>query len=150
MDDSKWERWSALGGIAFVVLVLISAFIPGSPPKTSDSAAKIAKFVGDHRGELRWATYIGGIGTVFLVWWLGAIWRTLRKAEGGDPRLTVVSIVGAVFASIMFAIGAVVLAIPAIVGVPAAGGATGTRFFYILSTNLRSGGELGIALFVGA
>ena len=25
MDDSKWERWSALGGILFVVIVVTAA-----------------------------------------------------------------------------------------------------------------------------
>jgi len=29
MDDSKWERWSALGGILFVVLILVGGVSPG-------------------------------------------------------------------------------------------------------------------------
>src|ERR1700704_4099555 len=87
MDDSKWERWSALGGILFVVLILVSAFLPGSPPKTSDSAAKIAKFVVDKHDELRWAAYLGALAAVPLFWFAGAVWRLLRRAEGGEPRL---------------------------------------------------------------
>ena len=59
MDDSKWERWGALGGILFVIMVLVSVFLPGSPPKTSDSAAKIVKFFADNGDEIRWAGYIG-------------------------------------------------------------------------------------------
>ena len=34
MDDRNWERWGALGGILFVVLVAITAILPGYPPKT--------------------------------------------------------------------------------------------------------------------
>jgi len=29
MDDRNWERWGALGGILFVVLVAITAILPG-------------------------------------------------------------------------------------------------------------------------
>ena len=62
MDDSKWERWGALGGILFVIMVLVSVFLPGSPPKTSDSAAKIVKFFADNGDEIRWAAYIAVSG----------------------------------------------------------------------------------------
>ena len=73
-------------GILFVVLVAVSAFLPGSPPKTSDSAAKIFKFVGDNGDELRWAAYIGGLAVIPLFWWLGSVWRLMRRGEGGSPR----------------------------------------------------------------
>ena len=63
MDDSKWERWSALGGVLFVIMILVGAFLPGSPPKTSDSASKIAKFIADKPDELRWAGFIGALAT---------------------------------------------------------------------------------------
>ena len=70
MDDSKWERWSALGGVLFVVLILVAGFLPGSPPKTSDSAGKIANFITDKNDEVRWAAYIGALGSValFFLW----------------------------------------------------------------------------------
>ena len=29
MDDRNWERWGALGGILFVVLVAVTALLPG-------------------------------------------------------------------------------------------------------------------------
>src|SRR3954465_9478939 len=61
MEDAKWERGSALGGILFVILVLASAFLPGSPPKPSDSALKIARFVRDNDDALRWAAYLGAL-----------------------------------------------------------------------------------------
>ena len=150
MDDSKWERWSALGGIAFVVLILISAFIPGSPPKTSDSAAKIAKFVGDHPDALRWGAYIAASARCSSSGGSGAVWRTLRRAEGGEPRLTVVAIAGVVFGTALFAVNGVLLAMPAILGVKATGGPEGTKFFYVFATNLGAGGSIGVAVFVGA
>ena len=150
MDDGKWERWGGLGGILFVVLVLVSAFMPGSPPKTSDSAAKIAKFVTDHGDAIRWASFVGALAGIALFWFLGSVWRVLRRAEGGSPRLAVMAVLGAAFATTMAAVGGIVLSAVGIVGVNDAGGKTGTRFFYIMATNIGAGTVVGIAVFVGA
>ena len=57
MDDRNWERWGTLGGILFVVLVAITALLPGYPPKTGDSARKIAGFITDNGDEIRWASH---------------------------------------------------------------------------------------------
>jgi len=150
VEDSKWERWSALGGILFVILILVAAFIPGTPPKTSDSTAKIANFINDKNDEIRWAGYIGALASVAMLWFLGAVWRVLRRAEGGSPRLTVVAVSGAIFATVMGAIGGIVLSVVAIAGVAGSGGKTGTRFMYILSTNLAVAVVFGLAVFVAA
>jgi hypothetical protein len=58
MDDAKWERYAALGGIWFVVLSVVSAFLPGAPPSTSDSVEKIAKYFSDHAGAIEVATLL--------------------------------------------------------------------------------------------
>jgi hypothetical protein len=150
VDDAKWERWSALGGIVFVVLLLVAGFLPGSPPKTGDSAAKIADFVTDKGDELRWAGYIGALAGVAFFWFLGGVWRVLRRAEGGNPRLTVVAVSGALFASVMAAIGGFGLGVLGITGVAGAGGANTTRFVYIYSTNLAVATVFGMAVFVAA
>ena len=150
MEDSKWERWSALGGILFVILTLVAGFLPGSPPKTSDSASKIAKFITDKPDEIRWAGFIGALAIFGLFWFLGAVWRILRRAEGGNPRLTVVAIAGAVFASVMGTIGGIMLGAVGIVGVAGSGGQASARFFYILATNLAVATVFGMAVFVAA
>lgn len=149
MDDSKWERWGAFGGILFVVLVAASAIIPGSPPKTSDSAAKIFKFVSDNGDELRWAAYIGGLAVIPLFWWLGSVWRLMRRGEGGSPRLAVGALGGVAFASVMAGIAGIILAVIPIYGV-ATLGKEPTRLFYVLSSNLGFATEFGVAVFVGA
>ena len=150
MEDSKWERWSALGGILFIVLIVVSAFMPGTPPKTSDSAAKIAKFFGDNGDAIRWASFVGAVGTIGLFWFLGGVWRVLRRAEGGNPRLTVVAVAGAIFASVMGAVGSITLSAVAIAGVSGSGGASGTKFFYVLATNLGLAVVIGTAVFLAA
>ncbi len=148
MDDSKWERWSALGGVLFVVTVLVAAFISGSPPKTSDSAVKIAKYVADNDDGLRWAGYLSALAALPFLWFMGAIWRMLRRAEGGSPRLAVVAVAGAVFSGAMSVVAAVILSTMAVYGARNLG--TGNRFFYLLSTSMNGAALFGIAVFIGA
>jgi hypothetical protein len=149
VDDSKWERWGALGGILFVIMVLVSVFLPGSPPKTSDSAAKIVKYFGDNGDEIRWAGYIGLLATIPLFWWLSSVWRLMRRGEGGSPRLAVMALGGAVFAAVTAAIAAVILSVIPLVGLGSVGPGA-ARFFYVLSANLGASPLIGIAALIGA
>ena len=149
VEESKWERWSALGGIAFVILLLVTFFLPGTPPKTSDDAAKMVKFITDKHNEIRISTYIGTLAVVFLFWWLGAVWRLMRRAEGGSPRLAVVALSGGIFASAMAAVGGILLGVMPIVGANTLG-TGGTKTFYILSTNIGISSLFGAAVFLAA
>ncbi len=149
MDDRNWERWAALGGILFVVLVAITAILPGYPPKTGDSAAKIADFIGDNGNKIRWAATTGGLAVIALFWWLGSVWRLMRHGEGGSPRLAVTALAGAVFAAAMATLGAVSLAVIPVIGTHTFGNAQ-IRYFYILSSNIAVATMFGAAAFVGA
>ena len=149
MEDRNWERWGALGGILFVVLVTITALLPGYPPKTGDSARKIADFITNNGDEIRWAATTGGLAVIALFWWLGSVWRLMRRGEGGSPRLTVVAFAGAVFAAVMATIGAVNLAVIPVIGTHTFADSQ-VRYFYIMSTNLAVATLFGAAVFVGA
>jgi hypothetical protein len=149
VNGRNTERSLALAGVVFVVLVLISAFLPGSPPKPDDSAAKIAKFVVDNNDQLRWAGFVGLLAAIVLLGWLGAVWRTMRRAEGGTPMLAVGAALGAGLAAALFSVGGILMSAVAIVG-PAQLGNPDTRFFYILFNALGSAGAIGLALFIGA
>lgn len=150
MDDSKWERWGNLGGILFVVLLVVTIVLGGSPPKTSDSAAKIAKYFVDHGDEIRWAGFIGALASVALFFWMGSVWRLLRRAEGGIPRLAVVALAGVVFGSVTGVASGLVANAVALRGVVGSGGASGTKFFYTLSWVFNAASGVGIAVFISA
>jgi hypothetical protein len=149
VDERRSDRSLALAGIVFVVLMLIAAFLPGSPPKPNDSAAKIVKFVTDKNDQLRWAGFVGALASIVLLGWLGAVWRMLRGAEGGAPRMAVGAALGAGMAAALFNAGGVLMSTVAIVGAPDIG-PSGTRFFYLLFAGLGAAGGVGLALFVGA
>jgi hypothetical protein len=147
MNDRNWERWGALGGILFVVLVAITAILPGYPPKTGDSARKIANFINDNGDEIRWAATSGGLAVIALFWWLGSVWRLMRRGEDGSPRLTVTAFAGAVFAAGTATIGAVSLAVIPVIGTHTFA-APQVRYFYILSTDIAVATMFGAAIFV--
>jgi hypothetical protein len=149
MDDAKWERAAGAGGILFVVLVLISAFLPGSPPSTSDPAVKIAKYFADHDDAIRQASFLAIIATLPIVWWAAAIYRMLERATG-NARLGVITAVGVAIATVAGGISAVVYAVVAVAGVGGSGGVSGTKFFYMLGTNMNAMVAIGTALAVGA
>lgn len=147
MNDRNWERWGALGGILFVVLVAITAILPGYPPKTGDSARKITDFITDNGDEIRWAATSGGLAVIALFWWLGSVWRLMRRGEDGSPRLTVTAFAGATFAAATATIGAVSLAVIPVIGTHTFQ-ASQIRYFYILSTNIAVATMFGAAIFV--
>jgi hypothetical protein len=149
MDDGKWERWGALGGIIFVVLMVITIVLPGEPPGISDPAGDVVKFIVDKGDELRWSAYISGVATIFLFWWLGSLWRLMRRLEGGSPRLSVSALAGGVFASLLAVLAGITLGALPIIGVPQLG-ANGTRAFYVVATCLGFGALFGIAALVGS
>ena len=103
MDDKKYEKWAALGGVVFVVLTVIGAFIAGSPPKVSDPDGKIVKFTKDNQDALRVASYLAGLGLAFFLFFLGAVGSRLRQA--GSGRLAATAVMGGVATAAIAAVG---------------------------------------------
>lgn len=99
MDDTKWERYGALGGIWFVVLAVIGGFLPGSMPGRNDPVAEIAEFYADKDAAIQTWAFLTGIGVIGLIWWFGTLWRAMVDAEG-RPRLAVIALFGLVISGI--------------------------------------------------
>jgi len=41
-------------------------------------------------------TYVGGLATIAILFWLGALWRFMRTAEGAGPMLATSAVAGGV------------------------------------------------------
>jgi hypothetical protein len=146
VDDSKWERYAALGGFAFVALVIASIAISGSNPKASDSAAKIYKEFKDHRDGLKNGAFVGALAALPILFWAGSLWARMRRAEGRQPRLALVAVLALVFAGAsQTASGGINAAVALVLNNVTASQA---KFFYVLSQTVSSGGSVGLATMV--
>ena len=147
MDDSRsWERYGALGGILFVILVIVSIAISGSVPKASDSTAKILKYFRDNKDGIEVAAFVGGLATVPILWWAGSLWARMRRAENGQPRLALIAVLGLVLGG---AGQLVASALTATVALQLDGvGASAAKFFFVLSLGAGAAGSIGIAVLV--
>ncbi len=147
MDEAKWERYAALGGIAFVVLTLVANFLPGAPPSLDDSPAKIAKYFDDHAGGIQAAQYLNGLGVIALLWWFGSLWRLMTRNEAERPRLAVVALTGLAFGGVFALASSAMTSMAAMQIDDLAGGA---KVFYSLSFVLIGTSGFGIVAFLGA
>ena len=96
IDEAKFSRYGLLAGAAFTVVVIVSSFIAGSSPTNSDSDREIFKFLVDEQDSLKIGAYLGGIGLVLFLWFLGSLYGRMRPTEGGAGRLSRVALIGGV------------------------------------------------------
>jgi len=143
VPERNSERSLALAGVVAIVIIVISAVLPGSPPKPDDSVTKIADFLVDKSDQIRIAGYLGAVAIVPFFFFLGALWRLLRRGEGGSPFLAVMAAAGGVFASVVGALGGIVLAVLPLVRTSLTVGSL--RTLYVLATNIAFTSLFGIA-----
>jgi hypothetical protein len=147
MDDAKWEKYAALGGVAFVVLNIVGAATTGEPPAPDDSADKVNTWFADHSGAIKLSQFLGALSVIALLWWFGSLWRKMTAAEGGRHRLSVVAALGLVFGGALFMVANAMLSATAMRLDDAGGGST---IFYTLSTVLLSTAGAGVLTFLAA
>jgi hypothetical protein len=146
MDDARWERIAALGGIVFVVLNVIGSFLPGAPP-SPDNAEDIAKFFTDHTGAIQVAQVLAGIGAIGLIWWFGSLWRIMSRAEGERPRMALVAAVSLGLAGTLALLsGAINSATSLRIGEIG----SGAEVFYVLSSVVISTSGFGLVAHLAA
>jgi hypothetical protein len=90
------DRIIRLGGIAavvFVVLILITAFAPGSPPSADDTVTKLREFLVDHRGTLLFSNFLALIAVPFVLWF-GVVFREVVRGDRTSSALGTFSLAG--------------------------------------------------------
>ena len=88
MDDHLRRR-VGLGGLALVVVLLVTIFATPNTPDATASPAKVVRFVHDHRGGLYLNAYLTSvtvlIGTAFL-WYFREVVAPVAPAPSGPGR----------------------------------------------------------------
>ncbi|HUP73090.1 MAG TPA: hypothetical protein VM282_08575 [Acidimicrobiales bacterium] len=147
MDDAKWEKYAALGGVAFVVLSVVGSFIAGAPPAADDSAAEIAEWFADNPGAIQVSQFLNGLALIGLTWWGGSLFRKMARAEDGRPRLSIVVIVGLVFGGSFALVSGAIMSATAL-RIDEIG--DGAQVFYTMSMVLLSTSAFGIVAALAA
>ena len=147
MDDARWEKYAALGGVVFVVLSVVGSFIAGTPPAADDSATEIAEWFTDHSGAIQASQFLNGVALIALTWWGGSLFRRMARAENGRPRLSVVAIVGLVFGGTFALVSGAIMSATAL-RIDEIG--DGAQVFYTVSMVLLSTSGFGLVAALAA
>jgi hypothetical protein len=100
-------RWASLGGILYVILFIIGVILmfDGEPDSDASPARVIAYYSkSSHRDKIAIGWIVAGLGIFFFLWFLGSLRQAVRRNEGGDGYLTVLTTIGGVvYATLAFA-----------------------------------------------
>lgn len=89
MNDGRWTHLAPLGGIAFVVGVIVAAVVVGDPPDSDAPARELVDFYADREGRLFGAAVLQTWAAVLLVLFAASVRMRLqaRGPEGNWPGL---------------------------------------------------------------
>ena len=94
--SGKYVKWGAVGAFAYPILQLISQGLiqfGGSEPAFTASAREILDFFQSKDVTLVTISgYISVLSFIAFLWFLGALWRELRLAEGESGWVSIISV----------------------------------------------------------
>jgi hypothetical protein len=84
------ERWAPLGGIVFVVLMVVGSILVGDVPGPDAPEQEIADYLADSDNHTRniIGAYLWVVGALAFLWFLTRLRSDLRRAEGGTGVLS--------------------------------------------------------------
>ena len=144
MLSGSWARFAPLAGLLAVALLIVSVIFGSDSIDADDSTAKVIAFWTVNQDDQRLGAIFGALSLVPLVWFLGSLRSTLRRAEGGTGRLSAITFGGglvlvafaAVDSALQFAVADSVGDVPANV----------TQTLSVLYSNFWFGFAVGMAL----
>ena len=93
MTSRSLERLAAGGGIIGALLVIIYVFMPPHDPSYPYTSQAIATLAGDREAYL-FKNLLGTLSFFFFLFFLGSLYSTLRRAEGGSGWLSILALGG--------------------------------------------------------
>jgi hypothetical protein len=99
----------ALGGVAFVILLIVAFFAPGaSPPNVDDSFATITKYYVQHHTGILIGDFANVAAILPMLFFLGALWRAVRSSERTGGAAAVVVVIGIVLGGAVVNVGSAI------------------------------------------
>jgi hypothetical protein len=87
MQNTRVERSGGWAGIAFIVVTVVAAFLPGIPPTPDASPAEVGRYVDGAHVQWMTAAWLIFPGMAFYFWWLVQLRAYLRQAAPADDGL---------------------------------------------------------------
>ena len=87
---SRIERWAPIGGIVFVVLMVVGSFLVLDVPRAAGPEQEIADYLADSDNHMRniIGLYLWTVGALAFLWFLTRLRSDLRRAEGGTGAVS--------------------------------------------------------------
>lgn len=100
------RSWNEMTGAAGVLLVAGALFLPGAPPKATDTADQLTSNLSMHRGALVAGIILAGPGFMALLWFVGVVsgWLRSQESERGTPE-SAAAIAGGVMGMSLMLVG---------------------------------------------
>jgi hypothetical protein len=114
--SNQLSRWSPLGGIIFVILLVIGVGLIGDHPDPDASEQEIADYLGDSGAHTRniIGAYLWVLAGIGFLWFLTGLRGALRAAEGAAGTLSNLGFgAGVVFTALLMAAGPAIAAVAA-------------------------------------
>ncbi len=93
------ERSAGWSGIAFIIIVIVAAFLPGTPPPPDSPAATVGAFIDAHHSMWMLAAWLTFPSVAFFLWWLIQLRAYLRLVPQLDDGLPTYMLAGGVVAA---------------------------------------------------
>jgi hypothetical protein len=139
---------NAAAGVVGIGLLLVALFLPGPPPKSSDTVAGLTQVLIDKRSVLLVGTWIAGLGGAAFLWFLGSVQAFLRRDAGAEVEATA-AIAGGVAAVLLMWCG-IAMTSALSLGVARSGDSSLIRAGVDLGNILIELSKFGLAVFVVA
>lgn len=106
MQSATLERLAPLTGVVFVVLLVASLILIGEGVDPEDGIEEVLEYYDDNEGAIFGGALLGGLASVFLIFFGGVMRKVLRDAEGPGHTLSAVAFGGAVALAVAMGIAA--------------------------------------------
>ena len=93
------ERSAGWSGIAFIVLVLVAAFLPGPPPTPDTPASTVGAWLDAHHAMWMLGAWLAFPSVAFFLWWLVQLRAYLRLVPQVDDGLPTYMLSGGIVAA---------------------------------------------------
>jgi hypothetical protein len=101
MDRTRWERLAPLTGVLAFVLTVVGVILLDAPDFV-EKPDEVARYYADDPGKIIAASYIGFLGTVAYIWFVGVLRSRLRRVEGPLGRLSAIAFGGGIVSAALF------------------------------------------------